>query len=175
MGMRLAGRGQGISTVRRRRLVILLSIIKSIFNLLFFNLRFPQKFRDATVGMEDGIAFKIFRHMSLSTKKRSPAESILIVRFKFKRFSHEKNIKLSRIPILMIAGFPGFRDKLWMIDWETDYWQGIYQWDDPDAIERYKKSFVLGIMNKRAIADTISYRIIPDTNVGDYIQSILAE
>lgn len=156
-------------------MVILLSIIKSIFNLLFFILRFPQKFRDRNVRMEDGIAFKIFRHMSLMTKKRSTAESIFIVRFKFKKFSHDNNIKLSMIPILMIAGFPGFKEKLWMIDWETDYWQGIYQWDDLDAIEKYKKSFVLKIMNKRACDNTISYRIIPGKNIEDYLQNILAD
>jgi hypothetical protein len=80
---------------------------------------------------------------------------------------------LSWIPILLIAGFPGFRDKLWMIDWKTDYWQGIYYWESVDAIEKYKKSFVLGIMNKRADDHSISYEIIKNRNINDYLQSIL--
>ena len=104
--------------------------------------------------MDDGLEFKIFRHMHLKSNSQNKIGSILIVRFKFKKYGHKTNIKLSRIPILMIAGFPGFRDKIWMIDWKKDYWQGIYQWKDVEAIEKYKKSFVLCIMNKRSIRDT---------------------
>ena len=58
-----------------------------------------------------------------------------------------------------------------MIDWKTDYWQGIYQWKNIGAIEKYKKSFVLGIMNKRAIHDTISYTVIPDKSIDDYFKN----
>ena len=83
------------------------------------------------------------------------------------------NIRLSRIPILLIAGFPGFRDKLWMIDWKTDYWQGIYQWKNIKAIENYKKSFVLRMMNKRAIEKSISYEVIENRDIDDYLQSRL--
>ena len=123
--------------------------------------------------MDDGLEFKIFRHMRLESKDQSEIGSIFIVRFKFKKFSHKTNVRMSRIPILLIAGFPGFRDKLWMIDWKTDYWQCIYQWKDVETIENYKKSFVLGIMNKRSINATISYRVINDKNIDDYIQSII--
>lgn len=123
--------------------------------------------------MDDGLEFKIFRHMQLESKDQSEIGSIFIVRFKFKKFSHKTNVRMSRIPILLIAGFPGFRDKLWMIDWKTDYWQGIYQWKDVETIENYKKSFVLGIMNKRSINATISYHVINDKNIDDYIQSII--
>ncbi len=123
--------------------------------------------------MKDGTKFLIFRHMNLKNNLQSKTGSILIIRFKFKRFGHKMNIRMSKIPILAIAGFPGFRDKLWMIDWKTGYWQGIYQMDDVDAIEEYKKSFVLRMMNKRSISETISYRMIPDKNINDYLQSIL--
>jgi hypothetical protein len=109
--------------------------------------------------------------MHLKSSSQPEAGSIFIVRFRFKKFSHNANIILSRIPILLIAGFPGFRDKLWMIDWKTGYWQGIYQWENVEAIENYKKSFVLGMMNKRAIDNSISYEIIKDGNIDDYLKS----
>ncbi len=109
--------------------------------------------------------------MHLKSNSQPEARSIFIVRFRFKKFSHNTNIRLSRIPIRLIAGFPGFRDKLWMIDWKTDYWQGIYQWKNVEAIEKYKKSFVLGMMNKRAIDNSISYEIIKDKNIDDYLKS----
>jgi hypothetical protein len=75
----------------------------------------------------------------------------------------------------MIAGFPRFRDKIWMIDHETDYWQGVYQFRNAEAIEQYKKSFVLSVMNKRAIRETLSYHMIQDKNLDDYIRSLLVD
>ena len=154
---------------------VILSIINSIYYLIKSNMQFPQKYNGKTVQMEDGLKFKIFRHMSLKAENPSVTDSILIIRFKFKKFSHKTNIRMSRIPILLIAGFPGFKDKLWMIDWKTDYWQGIYQWVDVNAIETYKKSFVLGIMNKRSINNTISYHVIPNKNIDEHLQTILSD
>ena len=153
----------------------LTSIIRAIYYLITSKLKFPPYYNNKVVRTNDGKEFKIFRHMHLKSSSQSEAGSVFIVRFKFKKFSHSANIRLSRIPILLIAGFPGFRDKLWMIDWKTDYWQGIYQWENLESIESYKKSFVLGMMNKRAIDKSISYEIIKDKNIDDYLQSIILQ
>ncbi|MCW8824706.1 MAG: YdhR family protein [Ignavibacteriaceae bacterium] len=147
------------------------SIIRAIYYLIISKLQFPSTYTNKIVRTDDGKEFKIFRHMHLKSSNRSENGSIFIVRFKFKKFSHNSNIRLSRIPILLIAGFPGFRDKFWMIDWKTNYWQGIYQWENLETIDNYKKSFVLGVMNKRAIEHSISYVIIKNRNIDDYIQS----
>ena len=147
------------------------SIIRAIYYLFISKLHFPSNYNNKIVRMDEGKEFKIFRHMHLKSSSQLENASIFIVRFKFKKFSHNANIRLSRIPILLIAGFPGFRDKFWMIDWKTDYWQGVYQWENVEAIEKYKKSFVLGMMNKRAIDHTISYEIIKEKNIDDYLQS----
>ena len=149
------------------------SIIRAIYYLFTFKLKFPPYYNNKVVRTNDGKEFTIFRHMHLKSSSQSKAGSIFIVRFKFKRFSHNTNIRLSRIPILLIAGFPGFRDKFWMIDWKTDYWQGVYQWKNLETIEKYKKSFVLGMMNKRAIENSISYETIKDIDIIDYLKSIL--
>ena len=147
------------------------SIIRAIYYLIISKLQFPSTYTNKIVRTEDGKEFQIFRHMHLKSSGQSENPSIFIVRFRFKKFSHNTNIRLSRIPIPLIAGFPGFRDKLWMIDWNTDYWQEIYQWKNIEAIENYKKSFVLGMMNKRAIDKSISYEIIKDEKIDDYLQS----
>ena len=149
------------------------SIIRAIYYLIISKLQFPSNYNNKILRSEDGKEFKIFRHMHLKSNSHPESGSIFIVRFKFKKFSHKANARLSRIPILLIAGFPGFRDKLWMIDWKTDYWQGLYQWKNVEAIEEYKKSFVLGMMNRRAVDQSISYEIIKNKNIDDYLQSIL--
>ena len=147
------------------------SIIRAIYYLIISKLQFPSTYTNKIVRTDDGKEFKIFRHMHLKLSNQSENGSIFIVRFKFKKFSHNSNIRLSRIPILLIAGFHGFRDKLWMIDWKSGYWQGIYQWENLETIENYKKSFVLGMMNKRTIDKSISYEIIKNRNIDDYLQS----
>jgi len=122
--------------------------------------------------MEDGLCFSIFRQMHLVIKHHSAIGSVFVVRFQFKKFSHKINMRLSRIPILLIAGSPGFQNKIWMIDWKTGYWQGVYQFENATAIEKYKKSFVLGMMNKRAVSETITYQVLPDTEINEFIQGI---
>jgi hypothetical protein len=149
------------------------SIIRAIYYLIISKLQFPPNYINKIVHTDDGKEFTIFRHMRLKSSNQSETGSIFIVRFKFSKFSHNTNIRLSKIPILLIAGFPGFRDKLWMIDWKTDYWQGVYLWENVNAIEEYKKSFILGMMNKRAIDKSISYKIIKNRNIDEYLQSML--
>ena len=150
------------------------SIIRAIYYLIISKLQFPTNFNNKVVRAEEGKEFTIFRHMHLKSNSQPEVGSIFIVQFKFKKFSHTTNIKLSTIPILLIAGFPGFRDKLWMIEWKSGYWQGLYQWENLKAIEKYKKSFVLGMMNKRAIDDSISYAIIKNKNIDDYLKNRMA-
>lgn len=151
------------------------SIIRAIYYLIISKLQFPSNYKNKVVRAEDGKEFTIFRHMHLKSSGQPEVGSIFIVRFKFKKFSHNTNIRLSRIPILLIAGFPGFRHKLWMIDWKSGYWQGLYQWENLKAIEKYKKSFVLGMMNKRAVDNSISYEIIKDKNIDDYLKSRMVQ
>lgn len=150
-------------------MTVLISIIRSIYYVFFLRLSFPKTYIEQEINMEDGLKFKIFRHMKLKVKNESSNKSIFIVRFKFNKFSHKANIRLSKIPIMLIAGFPGFRDKLWMIDYETGYWQGLYQWETVDAIKKYEKSFVLGMMNKRSDDSTIEYKIILKKDIKEYL------
>ena len=69
----------------------LISLIRSIFNILFLRLNFPETYIGHEIKMEDGLTFKIFRHMNLKVKNEHSNKSIFIVRFKFKKFSHKAN------------------------------------------------------------------------------------
>lgn len=150
--------------------MILTDIIKSTLNFLSAKLTFPDSYNGKIVKMDDGKTFKVFRYMKLKHSKDSSNKSVYVVRFKFSKFSHNKNIKLSRIPMFLIAGFPGFRKKIWMIDYKEDYWQGAYEWDNAEAINKYRRSTVLGIMNKRAIAESVTETIVENTTLSDYLK-----
>jgi hypothetical protein len=139
----------------------------AIFLWIFRRARFLKTFHDKTIKMDDGKRFTVFRHAHRKRKCQTPA--VMVVRFRFAKYSQKTNRRLSLIPIPLIVGFPGFCDKVWMANQEDGYWQGVYQWESESAVESYKRSFVLGVMNRRAAKDTVTMTTIPNTTVADYI------
>jgi hypothetical protein len=125
--------------------------------------------------MDDGQQFTVFRHMVLDKSSKSPETipAVFIVRFTFAALSRQANRMASLIPIPLIAGFPGFREKIWMVNEQTGSWQGVYQWESEQAVEAYQQSFVLGIMNKRAIQESLSYTVLPNTRLSEYMKKRL--
>ena len=106
--------------------------------------------------MEDGQEYLVFRHIAASNHNGSEKVTIFIVSFKFARLSHKANKIASIIPMLLITGFPGFNTKIYAVNYETGYWQGLYQWESKQALEEYKRSFVFRMMNKRTISNSLS-------------------
>lgn len=149
---------------------VIVSLIRAFGRLVLLKLRFPRKYTGVIIRMEDGKEFTVFRHMKLK-KPVTATGTVLVVRFRFSRFPHAVNKKLSLIPVPLIAGFPGFRDKIWMIDYDSGLWQGVYQFADSASVEKYKASFVLKLMNARTEKETVNSQILPDTDIDDYIKS----
>jgi hypothetical protein len=71
--------------------------------------------------------------------------------------------------MLLITGFPGFVKKIYAVNPENGYWQGMYQWKSLRHLEEYKKSFVFRIMNKRAIQGSINSFEIENENLVNFI------
>jgi hypothetical protein len=57
--------------------------------------------------------------------------------------------------MLLIAGYPGFMQKIYALNPKNGYWQGMYQWKSITHLEAYKKSFVFRMMNKRALIGSV--------------------
>jgi hypothetical protein len=144
----------------------------TIGNVLRGRVHFPKEHRGKTLRMDDGQVFTIFRHVRLNRSKYNSEATlpVFIVRFKFAKLSQKANKLMSLIPIPLIVGFPGFREKIWMVNEETGYWQGMYQWESEQTIEDYQQSFVLGMMNKRSVQTSLSCTILPHTRVSEYIE-----
>ena len=144
----------------------------TIGNVLRGRIHLPKEYSGKTLRMDDGHTFTIFRHVKLDGSKHDSeaTPTVFIVRFTFAKLSQKANKLMSLIPIPLIVGFPGFREKIWMVNEETGYWQGVYQWESEQAVKEYQQSFVLGIMNKRSIHASLSYTILPDTYLSEYIE-----
>ena len=109
-------------------------------------------------GKED---FIIFRQAVLDPAATQPEKpgAILAVRFQFRRFSLKTNRILSIIPIPFILAQPGFRSKIWMFEKRTGEIQGLYEWDTVEDAEKYRFSFPMKLMKKRAIPESLIYEI----------------
>ena len=104
--------------------------------------------------------FAIFRHISVFPIHHSKDNCVFIVSFKFARLTHKTNKIASIIPMLLIAGYPGFMQKIYSLNLKNGYWQGLYQWKSITHLEAYKKSFVFRMMNKRALIGSVQFDIV---------------
>jgi hypothetical protein len=72
-----------------------------------------------------GLPCTIFRQIKRREPEFSDKQVTFVVKFKFARLSHKANKLVSLLAMLLIAGFPGFVEKIYALQKETGYWQGI--------------------------------------------------
>jgi hypothetical protein len=142
----------------------------SLGRLLVGRLKYSKEYVGTTLKMESGEEYHIFRHIKSVPQSHDELGSVFIVNFKFARLSQNANRFVSQFPMLLITGFPGFRVKMYAVNQENGYWLGIYQWDSKHALDAYKKSFVLRIMNSRALYGSVTYRELDHYRLTDYIE-----
>lgn len=150
------------------------SLITTVKNAITGKISFPKDFNNSIITMKDQKSFTIFRHVIVGNKELPDHENgfIFIVRFKLSNMSVEKNIRFSRFPIPMFIGLPGFRAKFWCLDKESGYNQGIYQWKTEEDAKNYSESFAFNFMVKRSIPGSVTFDIIPNNNIYNYIKSL---
>jgi hypothetical protein len=170
--------------MKKRRGVILLSSLIVIFvlvivfehtfvlNIFSGRVRLPQEYVGADLTMEDRKKFTVFRRLQIEGGNHSTEQyAVFKVRFKFKSFNLKINKTLSVIPALFLVGMEGFREKYWAFDEDTDYFQGIYQWESKEIAEKYPDSFIFGLLTKRSAPGTLSYETMPNTDLSEYIHA----
>jgi len=123
-------------------LVIIMVIApKFLFNVFAGRVQFPDKQIGQVLIMEDGMEFEIFRDLKIRKKTGSnPKMAVFVVRFQFDGLETSTNKRLSIIPAPFLMGMKGFRQKYWMYDESTGFFQGIYQWESKEYAARYPES-----------------------------------
>ena len=154
--------------------VLLITILimgrSSIGSLLKGQVHLPEEYVGEVLTMEDGQRFTVFRRLRVygnDDGRGTPA--IFKVRFRFKNLGTGANKRLSVIPAPFLAGMEGFQEKDWTINEATNDFQGIYQWSSHEAAEEYLDSFIFKLMTKRAAPGTVTYEILPDTDLSEYL------
>ena len=130
-------------------------LIISLAELLCGRLHFPGNYLNSEIQGNDGMTFRIFRDIRKNPIGEESGNCVFVVRLRFAHLSQRANRLASVIPMLIIAGFPGFMEKIYAVNPDNGYWQGMYQWKSAKHLEAYKKSFIYKMMNKRAIKGSI--------------------
>lgn len=171
--------------MKRKKLIILLSISitliifligfahRFVFNVFGGRVHFPEAHVGENLTMEDGKKFIVLRRLQVDGENDSAEEyAVFKVRFRFKSLTLKINKQLSMIPAPFLVGMEGFREKYWTFDEKTDSFQGIYQWESKEIAEKYPDSFIFKLMTKRSAPGTVSYEIIPNTILSQYIKGL---
>jgi hypothetical protein len=144
----------------------------TIGNVLRGSVHFPEEYVGDVLTMEDGQKFTVFRRLKVDGNVDKHDDlAVFKVRFKFKNLSTGANKRLSIIPAPFLMGMTGFREKNWTINEKTNDFQGIYQWTSREMAERYPDTFIFKLMTKRAAPGTVSYEIIPNTDLSEYLSA----
>ena len=141
----------------------------SLCRILTGKLKYCKKYLGQSVVMEDGSNFTIFREIKRFPVYHSGDECVFVVRFKFKHLSHKVNQVVSKIPMLLITGQPGFVAKYYAVNHQNGFWQGMYQWKTMKDLDNYKHSFIYKMMNKRAIPETIQSWVFKNQKLNEFI------
>lgn len=122
--------------------------------------RFPRdSLGDVMAGPDED--FEVFRKMVVVPTDTQPEEpgAQFEVAFRFTKFSPSTNKGLSRIPMPFIAAQPGFRSKTWFLGRESGAFKGVYEWDTVEDAEKYRTSFPMRLMMRRAVPETLTREI----------------
>jgi len=123
--------------------------------------------------MQDQKQFIVFRDLKVEPEKNEEKfKTVFKVRFKFSGLPLSVNKRLSMMPAPFLLANPGFCQKIWSVSKEG-YFQGLYQWATKEYAETYPNSFIFKLMTKRAAKGTVSFEVIPDTLLSEYVETLL--
>jgi hypothetical protein len=149
-----------------------LKSLKNLFARLFSGrIHFSKEYAGKVLSMEDGKQFQVIRDLRVDPKKEEKSVAVFKVRFKFSGLPLAINKRMSAFPAPFLMAKPGFRQKIWTVT-EDAYFQGIYQWASKELAESYPDSFIYKLMTKRSAEGTLSYEVIPDTLLSEYITNL---
>jgi len=139
------------------------SFVTANLALLTGRLRFPRGRVGEAIALPDGTRGRVFRQVLHAPAPGQPAQpgARFHVRFHVAGMSPRLNILFSLLPIPFIAGLPGFRSKLWLLDEMRGDFHGLYERQTVADAKAYAHSFALRFMTGRSVPGSVAYDITP--------------
>ena len=148
-------------------------VITLFARLLNGRIHFTKEFAGRFLMMEDGKSFQIIRDLKVDPKEElEKSVAVFKVCFKFSGLPLAVNKHLSMFPTPFLIAKSGFLEKIWTFN-EGGYFQGIYQFASNEDAEAYPDSFIFKLMTKRSAEGTLSYAVISETVLSDYVKKLI--
>ena len=144
----------------------LIVFFKRVFNR---QIHFSKEHTGKVLEMEDGKKFQVIRDLKVDLNQiPEKSSAVFKVRFRFSGLPLAVNKRLSIFPVPFLIAKSGFQQKIWAVT-EDGWFQGIYQWASRNSAQKYPQSFIFKMMTKRSVEGSLSYEVIPDTILSEYI------
>ncbi|MGF7117685.1 hypothetical protein [Methanobacterium oryzae] len=148
----------------------LYSLLNTISLFLRRKVHFSREKIGKVIVTEDNEEFVIFREVKVNAKIDKPA--VFKVKFLLSGMDPKNNIRFSWLPVPFFIGLQGFKAKVWTLNYENNYFQGIYEWKNEKYAKKYSKSFAYRFMSRRSVQGTVSFEIIPNSTLEEYLESL---
>jgi hypothetical protein len=138
----------------------ILGFLKTLFLFATIRVIFHHEDGNRQIVMEDGMRFRVFRHVEIRAPQAPPPSAVFVVRFQPKNMTVQANIRFSLLPMMIFMGFHGFREKVWCVNDETGLCQGVYAWQTREDAENYSKSIAMRFMTNRSYPESVNFKIL---------------
>jgi hypothetical protein len=148
-------------------------VLSTLALLMGGRIRMPREMVGREIVFADGSRSRIYRETAMRDVGSSP-EVMLAVRFRLRligssRVGHALFRFESLFNTLLFAAHRGFHTKLWLTDRSTNYYRGIYEWQDADSAAEYAEVLRV-VLSPWAVSGSFGYRVIERTRRTDYLE-----
>ena len=136
----------------------------------------PNDLVHSQIEFADGSVSRIYRETSMRERERAP-QVMLAVRFRLRligssRLWHALFRFESLFNTLLFAAHRGFHSKLWLTGSTTDYYMGIYEWEDEESAIEYAETLRI-VLAPWVERGSLVYRIMKGVSRPDFLEGRL--
>jgi len=133
----------------------------------------PIDLVDSHIEFADGSVSRIYRETRMRNPETTP-QVMLAVRFRLRfigssRLGHALFRFESLFNTLLFAAHRGFHSKLWLTDQATDYYRGIYEWEDGKSAVEYVDTLRI-VLTPWVETGSLTYRIMSGVRRPDFLE-----
>lgn len=126
-----------------------------------------------TYGTDRGGNYSIFLDTNSLDNVAEPS-AVLVVGFRLRwirsnRLLHKIFRRICIISTPLWSGFPGYREKLWMVDYKTEDYLGIYEWAGESNALVYAE-WLTRLLRHLSTKGSVWYEIFPNTKISSYLK-----
>lgn len=148
-------------------------VVSTLFLLVRGQIRMPREMVGREIVFADGTRSEIYRETAMRHVGTSP-RVILAVRFRLRLIGsspvgHALFRFESLFNTLLFAAHRGFHTKLWLTDRVTNYYRGIYEWQDAESAAAYAEVLRV-VLSPWVQTGSFAYRVVDGVRRPEFLE-----